>query len=46
MAVIELNSQINKSINGLEIVLQKLELDRSELLEILEKRKMKAANNE
>lgn len=45
-SVMELNSQISKSIAGLEVVLQKLELDRPGLLEILEKRRMKAVNVE
>ena len=43
-AVKELDANINKSIQGLEVGLQKFELDRKELLEIIKKRKQKAAN--
>ena len=44
--VMQLGSQINKSVNGLDIALQKLELDRSDFLDFVEKRKLKAAENE
>ena len=45
MAVVELNNEINRAINGLEVRLQKMELNRAEIADIIEKRKLKAEQN-
>ena len=45
-AVKDLEGKINKSIQNIEVDLQKYELDREELLELIEKRKQRAAANE
>lgn len=44
--VMTLNTQINKTVGGLDFALEKLEADRPELLELIENKKLKAAANE
>jgi len=43
--VFDLNSQINKAVNGLEETLEKLRIDREEILNIIEQHKQKAAES-
>ncbi len=45
-AVMKLSTEINKAVDGLELALQKLELDRPELLKILEQRRLEIVTNE
>lgn len=45
-SLMNLNSRINQSINGIETVIGKFELDRQDLLKIIEQKKLKAAANE
>jgi len=45
-AIMNLGSQINKSVSGIEVAVQKFELDRPDLLKFLEKRKERASSNE
>jgi len=44
-SVMELSSQVNKSVGGIEEAIQKMELDREEILKIFEELKQKNAEN-
>ena len=44
--LMKLNADINKYANGMDAAIGKYELERPELLELLEKRKLRATNNE
>ena len=41
-----LNNQINKVVGNIDLAIEKLNLDRPELLEIIERRKLRASDNE
>lgn len=45
-AIMELNHKIKASVDGIETIIGKYELDRPELLKIIEQKKQKAANEE
>ena len=44
--IMSLNAQINKAVGGLDFAVEKLESDKSAILEFIENKKLKAADNE
>ena len=45
-SIMELNSKIHKSIDGIEVAIQKMEIDRDDILEIFEGLKQSAPTND
>lgn len=44
-SIMELSSKVNKSVNGIEVAIQKLELDREEIVKIIEELKEEKDGN-